>query len=270
MNDYTLLTLESDRRGVASVTLNRPEVHNAFDDRLIGELTQVFAQLDADKAVRIAVLSGSGKSFCAGGDIHWMKKMKGFSQQENIADGARLAAMFARIRHFSKPLIGVVHGFALGGGSGLASVCDYVIAAEDAKFGFTESKLGLVPATIAPFVMEKIGISAARAYFLSGAIFSAATARDMGLVHKLASREMLAVERDEAINEFLKAGPEASRRAKALIGEVARLYAASGSVTDKALTDYTVSTIATVRIGAEAQEGMSALLENRKPAWASA
>lgn len=267
---YQLLTLDIDRRGVAQVALNRPDIHNAFDDRLIAELTQAFAQLDKDDKVRLAVLSGNGKSFCSGGDIHWMKAMKNYTRDENIADGARLAAMFGRIRRFSKPLIGVVHGFVLGGGTGLAAVCDFVLAAEDAKFGFTEARLGLVPSTIAPFVMEKIGVSAARAYFLSGAIFTAQSAMEMGLAHRLVSRDNLPAAREEVIAEFLKAGPEASRKAKELIGEVARLYSASGSVTDTKLTDYTVATIANTRIGAEAQEGMAALLEGRKPAWGGA
>ena len=263
--EYKFLTLDIDARGVASVTLNRPEVHNAFDSALIEELTRVFTQLNADKNVRLAVLSGNGKSFCAGGDLNWMKAMKGFSQEENIRDSKPLARMFAAIRHFASPVIGVIHGNALGGGSGLAAVCDYVIASDDSTFGFTEARLGLVPATIAPFVIEKIGIGAARAYFLSGTTFPATTARHIGLVQEIVTRANLQTARDETVARFLKAGPEASRKAKELINEVVRLMSTPGDTVE--LTEYTVNTIARVRIGDEAQEGMAALLEGRKPKW---
>lgn len=261
---YSFITLEVDKRGVAFVTLNRPKVHNAFDSQTIEELHHVFEQLNADKKVRLAVLSGNGKSFCAGGDLNWMKAMKGFSQEENIDDSMHLARMFSTIRHFPAPLIGVIHGFALGGGSGLAAVCDYVIASEDAMFGFTETRLGLVPATIAPFVIEKIGATAARAHFLSGAPFPARAAKDIGLVQKIVPYVTLENARDETISEFLKAAPQASRKAKELINEVVRLSMHGNALE---LTEYTVHTIAQLRIGDEGQEGMSALLEGRKPEW---
>lgn len=261
---YSLLTLEIDPRGVAHVMLNRPEVHNAFNEALIGELTQVFHALDADKAVRLAVLAGNGKSFCSGGDLNWMKAMKNFTAEENITDSQHLARMFSTIHDFSKPLIGVVHGYAFGGGSGLASVCDYVVAAESATFGFTETRLGLIPATIAPFVMEKIGVSAALAHFISGGTFSAQTAKDIGLIHKIVPEAELKSTADAIVTEFLKAGPVASRKAKALVREVQRL---SKHDSKQDMTGYTANAIAQIRVSSEAQEGMSALLEKRKPLW---
>ena len=261
---YQLLTLDIDTRGVASVTLNRPEIHNAFNDHLIAEITRVFNELDSNDAVRLAVLSGNGKSFCAGGDLNWMKAMKDYSETENVDDSHKLAAMFGTIHAFNKPLIGVIHGFALGGGSGLASVCDYVIAAENATFGFTETRLGLIPATIGPFVIEKIGLSAARAYFISGAQFSTLTAKEIGLVHRIATTDALAHTREEIIAEFLKAAPKASRAAKALVNDISRL---SRSGDRKSLADHTVHAIARIRVGAEAQAGMDALLNGRKAPW---
>jgi len=260
----SLLTLEIDKRGIADVRLNRPEVHNAFDDKLIAEITQAFTALEKNPDVRLAVLSGNGKSFCAGGDLNWMKSMKKFSLAENKADGARLAGMYEAIRFCSVPLIGIVHGNALGGGSGLAAVCDYVVAADDAKFGFTEVKLGLLPATISPFVIEKIGAANARAYFLSGAVFTAEIAKDIGLVQRIVPKDALEFARAETVGEFLKAGPLAARKAKKLIDEVTRL-----SSNRKTLTDYTITTIAEIRVHDEAQEGMDAVLSGRKPKWAA-
>ena len=266
MADYSSLTLTIDGHGVANVTLNRPQLHNAFNEELIGELTRVFHELDGNNAVRLAVLSGNGKSFCAGGDLNWMKSMKNFSEAENITDSQHLARMFAAIHDFTKPLIGVMQGFALGGGSGLAALCDYVIAADNATFGFTETRLGLVPATIAPFVMEKIGASAALAYFISGSTFPAQTAKDVGLAHKLVPETELKKSAAEIIAHFLKAGPEASRKAKLLVREVSRL---SKHESRQELTTYTTNAIAHIRVSPEAQEGMSALLEKRKPLWSN-
>jgi methylglutaconyl-CoA hydratase len=260
---YSLLHLDIDKHGVANVCLNRPEVHNAFDDRLISELTHVFEQLETNADVRFVVLSGKGKSFCAGADLNWMKAMKGYSEEENLADSFRMATMFSRLRHFSKPLIAVVQGAALGGGAGLVAVCDFVLASDDAKFGFTEARLGLVPAVISPYVIEKIGVSAARAYFTSGMLFNAADAQRMGLVHKLASKAELEKATHDIIAEFLKAGPEASCQAKALIAEVTRF----SSEDHEARTKHTVETIANIRVSPEGQEGMDALLSGRKPKW---
>ena len=261
---YSFLTVEIDARGVAFVTLNRPQVHNAFDSALIGEITRVFEQLERDAHVRLAVLAGYGKSFCAGGDLNWMRSMKEYSREENVADSKNLAVMYAAIRGFSKPLIGIVHGFALGGGAGLAAVCDFVVAAEDAKFGFTETRLGILPAVIAPYAIEKIGVSAARAYFISGMQFSAATAKEMGLAHRVVPSDKLAAVRDEIIVEFLKSAPAACRKVKALIGKIISL-----SPDRSAITDATIAAIVEARVSEEGQEGMDALLSNRKAKWVS-
>lgn len=256
------LLIEVDARGVAFVKLNRPQVHNAFDDGLIASLTQTFGKLEVDDTVRLVVLSGEGKSFCAGGDLNWMRSMKEFSRSENVADSAKMARMYQALRYFPKPLIVVVHGAALGGGSGLAAVADFVLAAEDAKFGFTEVRLGIIPAVISPYAIEKIGVSAARAYFTSGMQFTAQTAKEIGLVHRVVGFDELHVARDAVIKEFLKAAPDASQKAKALIEAVTPLI---GDV--KRATQFTVEAIADARVSEEGQEGMDALLSGRKAAW---
>lgn len=264
---YSLLILNIDANGVASITLNRPEIHNAFDDRLIAELTSVFTELDSNASVRLAVISGNGKSFCAGGDLNWMRKMKDYSREENIADSQALEAMFARIAGFSKPLIGIVHGAALGGGSGLTAVCDFVVASDDAVFGFTEARIGIAPSVISPYVIEKVGISHARAYFLSGMHFKADVARDMGLAHRVVARAELDAAAEDVVKEFLKAAPAAARRAKALIKRIVSL--SSDTKGREAIRQFTIETIADMRVSDEGQEGMDALLNKRKPKWAA-
>ncbi len=256
------LLVEIDARGVAYVKLNRPEVHNAFDEGLIAALTQIFGKLEVDDAVRLVVLSGEGKSFCAGGDLNWMRSMKDFSPSENIADSTKMARMYQAMRYFAKPLIAVVHGAALGGGSGLAAVADYVLAAEDTKFGFTEVRLGIIPAVISPYAIEKIGVSAARAYFTSGLQLTAQVAKEIGLVHRVVAHDELNVAREATIKEFLKAAPGAAQKAKALIEAVTPL------ISDvKQATKLTVEAIADARVSDEGQEGMDALLNGRKPKW---
>jgi len=259
---YEFLTLEIDTRGVAFVTLNRPEVHNAFDEKLIAEITQVFSELDKNTSVRLGLISGAGKSFCAGGDLNWMRKMKDYSRDENIADSAQLEAMFATVAGFSKPLIGKIHGNAIGGGSGLTAVCDFVVASDDAKFGFTEARLGIAPSVISPYVIEKIGPSYARAYFLSGMFFSTQIAKDMGLVHRVAPFAQLQAATEEIIGEFLKAAPAAAQRSKVLINAIKTMKRED-------VRDYTIQTIADLRVSAEGQEGMEAVLSKRKPKWAA-
>jgi methylglutaconyl-CoA hydratase len=268
MSAYTLLTLDIDSRGVARVTLNRPEVHNAFDDRLIGEITQVFAQLDKNDNVRVAVISGNGKSFCAGGDLNWMRKMKDYGRAENIDDSGRLEIMFATIANFSRPLIGVIHGNALGGGSGLTAVCDYVVASDDAKFGFTEARIGIAPSVISPYVIEKVGISYARAYFLSGAQFPATVAKDMALIHRIVAQGELQAAAEETIAEFLKAAPNAARKSKMLIKSIVAM--SRDAKARDAIRALTIETIADLRVSPEGQEGMDAVLSKRKPKWVQA
>lgn len=258
-----LLTLEIDKRGVAFVGLNRPAVHNAFDSGLIHELTTLFEQLDSNEEVRLVVIFGHGKSFCAGGDLNWMRSMKQYSREENIEDAKKLSAMYACIYGFSKPLIGVVHGNALGGGSGLAAVCDFVVADEGAKFGFTETRIGILPAVIGQYAMEKIGAGAARAYFISGMQFSASQAKEMGLVQRIASPDELNKLRDEIIVEFLKSSPAACRSTKELIRKIIAL-----APDREAIADASVMAIVDARVSDEGQEGMDALLSKRKPKWA--
>lgn len=249
--------------GVARVKLNRPEIHNAFNEVLIAELTLLFRKLEADDTVRLIVLSGEGKSFCAGADLTWMGKMKSYSMEENLADSTRLADMFYTMNTISKPVIGIVHGAAMGGGVGLVAVCDYVLAEPDAKFGLTEVRLGLAPCAISPFVIAKMGEGNARAWFLSGERFDADAAMRMGLVHEVVSHHGLLREREMAlIKSFLKAGPNAARTAKKLVRDVLGMNRDSAQI-----RDYTCHTIAAMRVSDEGQEGMNALLEKRKPSW---
>lgn len=258
--NYELLTCEMDQRGAATVALNRPEIHNAFNDRLIEELRHVFSELDKNDDCRLVVLTGAGKSFCAGADLNWMKSMVNYSKEENIADSRKLAQMFETLDGFGKVLIGKINGHALGGGVGLVSVCDYVLASERAKFGFTETRLGLVPAVISPYCVEKIGVSNARAWFMSGEVFNAQKALEMNLLHEVCPLERLSARANELIDSFLKAGPQASKEAKKLIKNVTGLNRAD-------VQEYTLETIAALRVSEEGQEGMQALLAKTKPSW---
>ncbi|OFZ26904.1 MAG: enoyl-CoA hydratase [Bdellovibrionales bacterium RIFOXYB1_FULL_37_110] len=255
-----LFNFHKDERGVAFITLNRPEIHNAFNDDLIKGLTNIFKDMDGDSSVRLVVLSGNGKSFCAGADLNWMKSMVHYSEEENFKDSQNLANLFFTINNFKKPVIGKINGAALGGGCGLVSVCDFVITHSKAKFGFTEVKLGLLPATISPFVIAKIGQSHARALFMSGHIFKAKHAKKIGLVHKVVEPDELDEKTDEAITHFLQAGPLAAMASKALIKNVLIKEGHD-------LIEYTCLEIARLRVSPEGQEGMNALLEKRKPSW---
>jgi methylglutaconyl-CoA hydratase len=249
--------------GVARVTLARPEVRNAFNAELIAALTATFGTF-ADEPVdrlRVVVLAGEGRSFCAGADIGWMRASLALSVEENEADARRLAEMFAAIDACPVPVLARVHGAALGGGMGLCAVADIVLATADAAFAFSETKLGILPATIAPFVLAKIGESAARALFATGQRFDAERARAIGLVHEvLADEAALDARVGELVGEMLSAGPTAARAAKAVIREL------RGLPGDQARS-LTVRRIATQRTSAEGQEGLSAFLEKRRPAW---
>ncbi len=246
--------------GVQTITLNRPEIHNAFNDELILELTHTFKNIAPE--IKVVILKGEGKSFCAGADLNWMKSMIEYSKDENIADANKLADLFCAIDDCPAPVVGVVQGAALGGGSGLVSVCDYVLSESNTIYGFTEARLGLVPAVISPFVMAKIGLSNSRATFMSGRRFSAAQAMQMGLVHQICDQAELESELNKIIKDFLKAGPKAAREAKLLIKGVD-----SRSASRREQIDYTCETIARLRASSEGQEGMGALLEKRKPEW---
>jgi methylglutaconyl-CoA hydratase len=245
---------------VEYLTLNRPDVRNAFNEQVIDELTR-WADRDAQaEGIRCVVLSGAGRMFCAGADLAWMSKMVSYTREENIRDAQLMAQMFSRLDLLPVPLIGRVHGAALGGGCGLAAVCDIVVADENAVFGFTEVKLGILPAVISPYALAKIGRSAARELFLTGMRFSAHRAREIGLVHAVAPMEQLDGKVQEYVREVLTAGPGGVAHAKALIPKVW-----SRPATDVAAL--TAEAIASARVSAEGQEGMKAFLDKRKPAW---
>lgn len=248
---------------VAEVRLNRPEVHNAFNETLIAELTETFADLGTKDKVRVVVMSGEGKSFCAGADLNWMSRMKNYTLEQNIADGRKLAEMFHTINECPKMVIAKVHGAALGGGMGLVAVCDFAIASRDTKFGVPETQMGLIPAVISPFVLAKIGESHARAWFLSGNRFNAVQAERINLIHDIApDSSMLQPHTLNAIRDFLNAAPGAAREAKKLITDVLALKGDR-----EALITHTSQLIAHRRITAEAQEGMEAVLTKTKPSW---
>lgn len=253
--------LDIDGRGVATVTLNRPELHNAFNDELIRDLIACFNELETNSGVRLVILTGEGKSFCAGADLNWMKRMKDYSHEENVKDSQALAELFTVINRFSRPVIGKINGSALGGGAGLVACCDYVLAVDTAVIAFTEVRLGLLPAVISPFVIAKIGESHARASFLSGAKISMARAFVMGLVHQVTTSEHLDNEVEKVVADFLLAGPVAAVKAKELVSRVVR------TETIEDARDYTCEIISKARASSEGQEGMSALLEKRKASW---
>jgi methylglutaconyl-CoA hydratase len=245
---------------ITTVTLNRPDVRNAFNEALIAELTEWAASVPDDGSVRVAVLEGAGSIFCAGADIQWMSKMMGYSRDENLADARTAARMFAALDALPVPLVGRVQGAALGGGSGLAAVCDVVVAADDAVFGFTEVVLGIVPAMISPYVVRKIGFSAANELCLSGTRFSAARAREIGLVHDVVPIAQMGVAIDRHVALFLKAAPSAVAKTKRLLRDVAGRRPAD-------VMALTVDAIANQRVSPEGQEGLRAFLEKRSPAW---
>ena len=256
----TSLKLKIDSRGVAFLTLNRPEIHNAFDEELISSLIKEFLKLQKNSKVKIVALMGEGESFCAGADLKWMKKTVNFSQAENYKDAKKLANLFSTLDNFKKPLLAKVHGNVLGGGVGLLAVCDFVLSSNMAKFGLTEVRLGLVPAVISPYVVSKIGKSNAYAFFLSGIRFGADKAKEMGLIHQTCEGEDLNKEFERILDGFLKSGPIATTSAKELLKKLCPPI-------DKKTIDMTCKLISKLRVSPEAQEGMNALLEKRNPNW---
>ena len=254
--------LSVERRGaVEYLTLNRPEVRNAFNEHVIAELTAWARAAHDDHSLRAVVLGGAGKVFSAGADAAWMAKMTAYSEAENIRDARAGAEMFLAINTVPAIVIGRIHGAALGGGSGLAAVCDIVVADEGAIFGFTETKLGILPAMISPYVLQKIGASAARELFLTGMRFDAAKAKAIGLVHAVVPTAQLDDAVAAYIEESLSASPTAVARSKALIPRV--LGRAPAEV-----IDVTAEAIAAQRVSAEGQEGLKAFLDKRTPSWA--
>jgi len=245
---------------VERLTLNRPDVRNAFNDTMIAELTAWAAATAADAAVRAVVVDGAGPTFCAGADVTWMARTVNYTETENVEDARRASDMFTAIDRLPVPVIGRVHGAAVGGGAGLAAVCDIVVADEHATFGFTEVTLGIVPAVISPFVLAKIGRSAARELFLTGRRFTAAHALDIGLVHTTVHPAELDAAVDAVLREVLAGGREAIAAAKQLIDDVWR-----AAPTEVAAV--TAAALAKRRVSAEGQEGLRAFLEKRTPGW---
>ncbi|MFQ5348460.1 MAG: enoyl-CoA hydratase-related protein [Rhodothalassiaceae bacterium] len=260
MND--ILLTEIDRRGVARVTMNRPAQRNAFNDALIAALADSFERLGKHPDVRVVILCGAGPTFSAGADLAWMKAAAGYGEQENHADALRLSGMLHRLDRCPKPTLALVQGAALGGGAGLVACADIVIAVRDARFGFTEVRLGLIPATISPYVLAKIGVAAARRYFLTGERFTAEAAQAIGLVHQtVGSAEDLESAGEQLVEALLAGAPGAQAAAKALIADIA------GRPVDAALREETAARIAARRAAAEAREGMAAFFARRKPDW---
>jgi len=253
------LELEIDD-GVARVWLSRPDVRNAFDGRMVTELRAVLDDLAASDSVRVVILGGRGRVFCAGADLEWMKTVAGFGGDENLREAQEMADLFFALHSSPKPVVARVQGAALGGGGGLVAACDIAVAAQGTQFGFTEVRLGLIPAVISPYVLAKIGESAARELFLTGERFEAAKAQEIGLVRAVVPEADLDAAVEGRASELLRAGPQAIAGAKAL------LRAVTGRRPED-VGQETVERIAAIRASPEGQEGLRAFLEKRKPDW---
>ena len=249
--------------GVARVTLNRPELRNAFDDELIKKLSKTFEGLAKDNSVRVMVLAGNGPAFCAGADLNWMKRMAGYGYDENLADARALAEMLATLDRLPKPTIARVHGPVFAGGTGLVAACDIAVGTPEAKFCLSEAKLGLSPATISPYVMRAMGEREARRYFLTAEVFDAAEALRIGMLSVLVEESELDPTVEGLVNHLLAGGPQAHAKIKALIRAVA------GRKPDDALVAETAKHIAEIRGSPEGKEGIASFLEKRKAAWCS-
>ena len=242
---------------ISTITLNRPDKHNAFDDRLISDLTKTLLSLDKSDEVRVILLNAAGPNFCAGADLTWMKRMAHFTKEENKADALQLAQLLQTFSTLSKPIIGLIHGHVLGGGIGLVACCDLVIAADNTRFCFSETKLGLIPATIAPYVIRSIGFSATRRYFITAERFDAEEAKQNGLVHYITSESNLLTKGTDLAHQIIKNKPGAIAKTKTLLNHLSPM--------DSSMIEYTATLLAEVRSSTEAQESIRAFLEKRKP-----
>ena len=251
------------RDGVARVTLDRPEVRNAFDEVVIKKLTQAFHEIAADSGIRVVVLAGNGTAFCAGADLNWMKRMAKYGHDENLADARALAEMLAALDRLPQPTIARVHGPAFAGGTGLVAACDMAIGTPQAKFCFSEAKLGLSPATISPYVLRAIGERAARRYFLSAEVFDAEEALRIGMLSFLVPAAELDATIEGLLQHLLAGGPQAHGKIKNLIRAVA------GRPSDEALMADTARRIAEIRVSPEGREGIASFLDKRKASWCS-
>ncbi len=255
-----MLHLESDARGIARLTMTRADVHNAFDDAMIADLTEALETVGRDPSARALVLAAEGKSFSAGADLNWMKRMAGYGEAENLADAKALARLMQTLDRLPKPTIARVQGAAFGGGVGLVACCDIAIGTPAARFMLSEVKLGLVPGVISPYVVKAIGQRAARRYFLTAERFAAEEALRLGLLHRLVEVEALDLAVEEVLNALLLAGPAALAAAKDLLFSVDRPI-------DAGVIENTATRIAAIRATEEGQEGLAAFLGKRKPAW---
>ena len=255
-------TLDIQRQGaVARVWLNRPDVRNAFNDSVIAELTAAFRELGADASLRAIVIGGHGKAFCAGGDLNWMRAMADYSWEQNRADAQALADMLYTLYTCPLPLVGRVHGDCYAGGVGLASVCDVLVAAEGMHFCLSEARLGLLPATIGPYVVRALGEQASRRYFISAERFSAAEAHRLGFVHELATAETIDAKVDAIVQTLVANGPAAVKASKKLVQDLA------GQPLTAALRADTARRIADIRASEEGREGVQSFLNKRTPRW---
>jgi methylglutaconyl-CoA hydratase len=246
---------------VARVWLNRPDVRNAFNDEVIAELQSTFATLSADEHLRVIVLGAHGKAFCAGADLNWMKAMAGYSWEENRADAQKLADMLWTLDQCPVPIVGRIQGDCYAGGMGLAAICDVLVAVESVTFCLSEARLGLLPATISPYVVRALGQQASRRYMVTAERFSAARAHALGMVHELATPETLDAQVDELVRTLVANGPKAARECKRLVRDV------SGRPIDETLRAETARRIADVRASDEGREGVQSFLGKRSPAW---
>ena len=246
---------------ILQISLNRPELHNAFNEELIAELTDLATKLQTNSEIRIVILTGNGKSFCAGADLNWMKKTKDFSFEENIEDSNKLGTMFYVLNELPQAIIGKINGSAIGGGTGLVSICDISVAIDRAKFGFSEVNLGLIPAVISPFVIGKIDFRNAREFFITGERFDAQKALSLGLVnYVVSSEEEMNQKITYLINQIYSSGPNAVKESKLLVKTLQ-------NINMQELLTKTASKIASIRTSEEGQEGISAFLEKRKAKW---
>ncbi len=257
---YQTLTVETDTRGVATLTMSRPDKHNALDAPMIAELTEAAARLGADDAVRVVVLTGAGKSFCAGGDLGWMKAQMQADAETRAREAGKLAAMLGALNRMPKPLIGRVQGQAFGGGVGMMAVCDVAIGALGAQFALTETRLGLIPATIGPYVLARMGEAMARRVFMSGRRFDAPEAVTLGLLARAVPQEALDDAVEAEVTPYLSCAPGAVARAKALTLSL-------GAGTGAEAVDHSIAELVACWEGEEAREGVEAFFARRKPGW---
>ena len=252
--------LYSVEDNIARVTFNRPDVHNAFNDKMINELSRVFDEIEKERGIRVVIITGKGKSFCAGADLNWMRRVKDYSYEDNLKESLDLAEMLYKIYSSAKPTIARVNGAAIGGGTGLVAVCDIAVAATKAKFSFSEAKLGLIPACISPYVMKKCGEGKCREFFLTGERLTAEKAYNAGLVNLVVDLEQIDDVVNDLVDKLVTSGPDAIRSCKELLRRVSEMSLEQAK-------KYTAEVIAKLRISDEGQEGMNAFLEKRKPTW---